>query len=98
ARILSQEPVLRSLFDSAVATVDGKKHAKPIASVLVNDLLGEMRSKKIDTVSFTGEAVAELVQLGQDGTISTKQAKDVLSEMVATGKRARAIVEEKGMK
>jgi Asp-tRNA(Asn)/Glu-tRNA(Gln) amidotransferase B subunit len=38
------------------------------------------------------------VLLGQEGTISTKQAKEVLSAMIATGKPARAIVEEKGMK
>ena len=36
--------------------------------------------------------------LGASGTISTKQAKDVLSAMLASGESARAIVEAKGMK
>jgi glutaminyl-tRNA synthetase len=101
ARVLAQDErasALRLLFDAAVATADGKMLAKQVASVLANDLLGEMRSKKIDEVPFTGAAIVELVQLGQDGTISTKQSKDVLSEMIATGKPARAIVEAKGMK
>jgi Asp-tRNA(Asn)/Glu-tRNA(Gln) amidotransferase B subunit len=47
---------------------------------------------------FDGAALVELVTLGQAGTISTKQSKDVLAEMIATGKPAGAIVVEKGMK
>jgi glutaminyl-tRNA synthetase len=98
ARLLAQDPVLKALFEAAVAAPDGKRLAKPIASVLVNDLLGEMRSKKIDAVPFDGAALVELVALGQAGTISTKQSKDVLAEMIASGKAPRAIVEAKGMK
>jgi glutaminyl-tRNA synthetase len=98
ARVLAQDAVLSALFEAAVSTPEGKKLAKPIASVLANDLLGEMRSSRIDSVPFDGKALIDLVSLGQDGTISTKQSKDVLAEMIATGKPARAIVEEKGMK
>jgi glutaminyl-tRNA synthetase len=98
ARILGQEPLLRTLFDAAVATPEGKKHASAVASVLVNDLLGELRQKKLFELPFVGAAIVELVLLGHEGTISTKQAKDVLTEMIATGKPARSIVEAKGMK
>jgi glutaminyl-tRNA synthetase len=98
ARVVAQEPVLEALFGAAVASPEGKRCARPIASVLVNDLLGEMRAKRIDAVPFEGPAILELVLLGEEGTISTKQAKDVLSEMIATGKPARAIVEARGMK
>ena len=98
ARVLAQDPVLGALFGAAVASPEGRALAKPIASVLVNDLLGEMRSKRLDAVPFEGGALIELATLGQDGTISTKQSKDVLAEMIASGKSARAIVAEKGMK
>jgi glutaminyl-tRNA synthetase len=98
ARSIAQEPALRLLFDAAMAAEGGKKHAKAIASVLVNDLLGEMRTKKLDEVPFLGDAVLELVLLGEEGTISTKQSKDVIVEMVATGHRPRAIASAKGMK
>ena len=98
ARVLAHDTVLGALFASAVASPEGKALAKQVASVLVNDLLGEMRSNRIDAVPFRGEALVELVQLGQDGTISTKQSKDVLASMIASGKPARAIVLEKGMK
>jgi Asp-tRNA(Asn)/Glu-tRNA(Gln) amidotransferase B subunit len=98
ARSIAQEPALRLLFDGAMKATDGKTHAKPVASVLVNDLLGEMRTKKLEEVPFLGAAVVELVLLGEEGTISTKQSKDVLAEMIASGQPARAIVEAKGMK
>jgi glutaminyl-tRNA synthetase len=100
ARVLVQEPVLRALFDGAIssATSEAPKHARAIASVLVNDLLGEMRTKKLDAVPFDGSAILDLVLLGTEGTISTKQAKDVLAEMIASGKAPRAIVLARGMK
>jgi len=81
---------LKKLFDAAPR--------KEVASVLVNDLLGVMRAKKLDAVSFDAQAVVELVDLTKSNAISSKQAKDVLAEMVATGKGAKAIVEAKGMK
>ena len=90
ARTLLAEPALKKLFDAAPR--------KDVASVLVNDLLGVLRAKKIDTVPFDASAVLELVDLTKASTISSKQAKDVLAEMVATGKGAKAIVEAKGMK
>ena len=98
ARSIALEPALRLLFDAAMAAEGGKKRSKAIASVLVNDLLGEMRSKKLDEVPFLGDAVLELVLLGEEGTISTKQSKDVIVEMIATGHRPRAIAAAKGMK
>ncbi len=42
--------------------------------------------------------VAELVELVEDGTISSKQAKEVFAEMAETGDAPGAIVELKGMK
>ena len=98
ARVLVQEPLLRALFDTAIATPDGKQQASAVASVLVNDLLGEVRAKKLDAVPFGGAAVVELVLLGVEGTISSKQAKDVLSAMITSGEGARAIATAKGMK
>ncbi|MBS2020298.1 MAG: glutamine--tRNA ligase, partial [Deltaproteobacteria bacterium] len=98
ARALVTERSIRALFDAAVATPDGKAKAKAVASVLANDLLGELRSRRLEAAPFDGAAVVELVAILEAGTISSKQAKDVLVEMIASGKGARAIVEEKGMK
>jgi glutaminyl-tRNA synthetase len=95
ARVLAQESGLRAVFDAAGAD---KKHAKPLAAMLVNDLLGEMRTRKLEGAPFDGKAALELVELIQSGAISKAQGKEVLSEMIASKKSAKAIVEGKGMK
>lgn len=90
ARTISAEPILARLFEAAPQ--------KAVASVLVNDLLGIVRTKKLESVPFDGAAIVELVDLTKGHVISSKQAKDVLAEMVATGKSAKSIVDEKGMR
>ncbi|MDB4998844.1 MAG: glnS [Myxococcaceae bacterium] len=94
ARTIDAEPVLLRLFGEAM--VDGAK-PKAVASVLVNDLRGELRALGIDAPPFKGAAIAELVGLVQSGSISTKQGKDVLGEMLVTGKSPSVIVEEQGL-
>ena len=47
--------------------------------------------------SIVPSMVAELVELVEDGTISSKQAKEVFAEMAETGDAPGAIVELKGM-
>jgi len=46
---------------------------------------------------FPPTNLAELIHLIDSGVISGKIAKDVFAEMVQSGKKAKAIVEEKGM-
>lgn len=98
ARALLAEPAIKTLFDAALATADGKSRAKAVASMLANDVIGELRSRRVDSAPFDGAAVVELVSILEAGTISSKQAKDVLAEMFTSGKGARAIVDEKGIK
>ena len=43
-------------------------------------------------------AEEELADIVDDGTISSKQGKDVFAEMFATGKAPGIIIEEKGLK
>jgi glutaminyl-tRNA synthetase len=97
ARILAQEPLLLDLFAAALAAPGGKDLAKPIAMLLANDLLGEIRARKLERVPFEGAAVAELAALAKAETISTAQAKIVLAEMLATGKAPKAIVADNGL-
>jgi aspartyl-tRNA(Asn)/glutamyl-tRNA(Gln) amidotransferase subunit B len=50
-----------------------------------------------DALPLTGDALAELVVLVQDGTISRKQAKEVLAECLRAPLRPRAVVEARGL-
>ena len=79
ARALSADHGLLALFESAL--VAGAP-AKSAASLLANDVLGELRARKLDAAPFGGAEIAELLALSVDGTLSTKLAKDVLSALL----------------
>jgi aspartyl-tRNA(Asn)/glutamyl-tRNA(Gln) amidotransferase subunit B len=54
--------------------------------------------KSIEDAPVTAEGLGELIDLISDKTISGRLAKDVFALMFETGKPARAIVEEKGLR
>ena len=93
AHVLAQETLLGPLFAEASASSDPKL----VATLLVNDVLGELRARKLDRIPFGGADVAELATLLKTGAISTAQTKEVLSDMFASGKSPKAIVEGKGL-
>ncbi len=95
ARIIAHEPMLLGLLASALEAPGAKDDVKAIATLLANDVIGEIRSRKLEAVPFEGVAVAELAKLARAQTISTAQTKTVLAEMLTTGKSPKAIVTEK---
>ena len=97
ARVIGQEELLLRLFTAATEAPGGKDLAKRIATLLANDVLGEIRSRKLEAVPFEGGAITELAQLLEGGTIGSPQTKEVLSEMLSSGKAPKAIVAEKGL-
>ncbi len=52
--------------------------------------------KGVDESMTTAEDLAELLKTLESGAINNNQAKDVLSEMFATGKTAHDVIKEKG--
>jgi glutaminyl-tRNA synthetase len=90
ARVLAMTPNLRALFAPG-------PHAKIAATLLVNDVLGELRSRKIESAPFDAAAVTELASIVASGAISATQTKEVLAEMFASGKAPKAIVAERGI-
>lgn len=97
ARALSLHEPLRALFESAVGEPGGKEVAAPIALLLANDVLGELKAKKQDKPPFGPAAIVELALLVKDGTIGSAQTKEVLAAMFAGDKSPKAIVAEKGL-
>lgn len=97
ARVIGQEPVLLELFTGAVSAPRGEELAKQVATLLANDLLGELRARRLERVPFEGRAVSELAALIKDSTIGSAQTKEVLAEMLTLGKAPKAIVEGKGL-
>ena len=98
---LSDAEVLAT--DSAVARLVEETHqagapAKAAASWIVNILPGALKERPLDTLPFGGDALAELIGFIEDGTISNRIGKDVLTDMVEQGTRAAEVIETKGLK
>ena len=95
ARTLDGEPPLRKLLEEAIAAGAGARDA---AALICNDLLGELRARKLLQPPFGGAALAEVVALLRSGTLSSRLAKEVLGEMLAGGAASpRAIIERRGL-
>jgi len=90
---------MSEFFDSAL-TIGGTQKAKAVANVMLNDLSAYLNAEGIGVADsrVVPSMVVELVELVEDGIISSKQAKQVFTEMTATGDAPGAIVELKGMK
>lgn len=85
-------------FEKAVKSYN--KNPKAIANWVINELLGRLNEEGIDISEspVKPEHIAELVSLIDEGTISTKIAKQVFDEVFKTQKSPNQIVEEKGLK
>jgi aspartyl-tRNA(Asn)/glutamyl-tRNA(Gln) amidotransferase subunit B len=96
AGVLANDLELAGYFETAAK---GAKKPKSIANWILNDLQNALSAagKTIHDCPIPPEALDELVNLIDSGEISGKQGKEVFAEMFASGKRAAAIVNEKGI-
>ncbi|WP_044642010.1 Asp-tRNA(Asn)/Glu-tRNA(Gln) amidotransferase subunit GatB [Risungbinella massiliensis] len=95
ANILTMAKETAEFFD---ATVAQKAEPKLAANWITSDLLGYLNQegKELADVKVTPTLLAEMIELIQKGTISTKLAKQVFKEMLVSGKAPATIVEENG--
>ncbi len=97
---LTEEKEVADYFESAVRALPPNIPAKTIANWILGDLFSLMNQVNI-TVSqlrVRPEALAELVKIASDGEINQSGAKEVLTEMFASGKDAAEIVGARGLK
>ena len=94
---LTADRSLADYYESAVKASGG--NARATANWLRSELLRELENAGLaaDKSPVPAIELGALVRLIDEGTISGKQAKDVLVEMFGTGKSAAAIVHERGM-
>ncbi|MFN3598727.1 MAG: Asp-tRNA(Asn)/Glu-tRNA(Gln) amidotransferase subunit GatB [Aquificaceae bacterium] len=98
ARVLTENKELGDFFEESLKYYP--QESKLTANWLLNDLLGNLAEvgKGIEDSPVSPKSLAELVKLIKEGVLSSKLAKEVLKEMVSTGKEPEKIVEEKGLK
>lgn len=96
AGVLTDDLDLARYFETAA---HGVKKPKNVANWILNDLQSALGAagKTIGDCPVPPEGLDELVNLIDSGKISGKQAKEVFTEMFASGKTATAIVKEKGI-
>ncbi|MEN3027927.1 MAG: Asp-tRNA(Asn)/Glu-tRNA(Gln) amidotransferase subunit GatB, partial [Aquificaceae bacterium] len=98
ARVLTENKELGDFFEEALKHYG--EEPRLTANWLLNDLLGQLAEvgRDIESSPVSTESLAELVKLIREGVLSSRLAKEVLKEMVATGKGALQVVEEKGLR
>ncbi|MEY2494096.1 MAG: aspartyl-tRNA(Asn)/glutamyl-tRNA(Gln) amidotransferase subunit [Verrucomicrobiota bacterium] len=96
AAVLANDLALAAYFEAAAK---GARKPKSVANWILNDLQSALAAanRAITDCPIPPAALDELINLIESGKISGKQAKEVFSEMFASGKSASAIVSEKGI-
>jgi aspartyl-tRNA(Asn)/glutamyl-tRNA(Gln) amidotransferase subunit B len=97
AHVLTIEKETATFFE---AVLGEGRDAKTVANWLTGDFFGHLnkRGLGIEESPVPAAALAELLDLMADKTINGKIAKDVLEIMFDEGKRAAAIVDERGLR
>ncbi|MCX5839863.1 MAG: Asp-tRNA(Asn)/Glu-tRNA(Gln) amidotransferase subunit GatB [Deltaproteobacteria bacterium] len=96
AGVLTSSRALADYYEDVVKLSGQPKIA---SNWVMGDILRFINEEKRDitTCPVKPQALAEMIRLIEEGTISGKIAKEVIEEMYKTGKPAKAIIEEKGL-
>ncbi|HKQ32844.1 MAG TPA: Asp-tRNA(Asn)/Glu-tRNA(Gln) amidotransferase subunit GatB, partial [Thermodesulfobacteriota bacterium] len=96
ASVLTASKEIADYFEECLSHYN---NPKAVSNWIMTEVMREMKDDDVSGAMPVSPAqLSELLMLIDDGTISGKIAKDVFSEMVATGKTAKEIVGEKGIK
>ncbi len=89
----------KALADYYEKTVQLTKKPKIASNWVMGDFLRFLNEEKRDIkdAPVSPEALAEMINLIEDGTISGKIAKEVFEDMYRSGKLAAEIIKEKGL-
>ncbi|MDA0375781.1 MAG: Asp-tRNA(Asn)/Glu-tRNA(Gln) amidotransferase subunit GatB [bacterium] len=91
---LIDQSTLQIMFEAIRAKTDAKR----ASSMVLTQLLGFLNAAEKEVAEGPdADAMLELVDKIDDGTISSNAGKDVLQKMVETGKNASTIIKEEGM-
>ncbi|MBY7142685.1 Asp-tRNA(Asn)/Glu-tRNA(Gln) amidotransferase subunit GatB [Virgibacillus sp. NKC19-3] len=96
AAVLTNSKQMADFFEEAVQHGAAIKQAS-------NWLMGEVSAymnkhqKELNDLQVTPQSLADMIQLIEDGTLSSKMAKKVFAELVENGGDPETIVKEKGL-
>lgn len=96
-RVLTDDSAVAQYFEAAV---NAGAEPKSVTNWVTQDIAAYLNSQPgltITQLPLTPDALAELVNLIDQGTISGKIAKEILPELLTQGGSPKAIVESKGL-
>jgi len=101
AEVFVQSHKLAEFFRAVAEGVDltletAKAYLQTAANYLTTDLLGLAPTPE-ELILPEPQAYAELIKMVSEREISSRVAKDILAEMLATGREPRAIAQEKNL-
>lgn len=96
ARVLTDDRAMAEFFEAAVTAGAVPKQA---ANWLMGDISAYLNNERrsINDIALKPDILAELVELIENNTISSKIAKDILPELLVQGGSAKELVERKGL-
>lgn len=96
ATVMTNSKQMADFFEEAIAH---GADMKQVSNWLMGEISAYMNKhlKELDELAITPEALAKMIQLIDDGTISSKIAKKVFAELVEHGGDPEKIVKEKGL-
>ncbi len=96
AEVLTSDKALADYFEAAVQEFP---RPKQVSNWIMGELMRELKKEEagITACRVTPAALAKLLFLVEQGTISGKLAKTVFEDMVATGRDPEVIIKEKGL-
>ena len=94
ANTLARDEKLSSFYEEAHAVLNSPVS---LANIVTNEVARELKEKQVNELRFNAKQIAELVNMVDDGTISSKIAKQVFEEMTKSGEAPTQIVEAKGL-
>ena len=91
--------VTKEMADFFEATVAAGADAKLASNWMMGDVSASLKAeqKELQEVALTPEGLAGMIKLIENGTISSKIAKQVFKELIENGGDAEKIVKEKGL-
>lgn len=99
ASVLAEDRAVAEWFDAAVAGKGAGASPKTLANWILNDLFRLMneRGRSIDTLPVTPATLVALLGQVEQGTINQTTAREVLAEMMDSGRDPSSIIESRGL-
>lgn len=95
-QVMIDDRAVAEYFERAIAT---GASSKLVANWIMSDIAAYLNAEKlsINEVALTPDALAEMVKLIEDSTISNKIGKDMLPKLLKNGGSPKEIVEKEGL-